>query len=137
MIKQTEISNKTRLTFQKLSNALQRLEEILEEPEDPKRASIDASIQRFEFCIELFWKALKRLLDDLGKPTTYPKEILQEAYQGNLIDNEQLWLAMLKDRNQTSHTYEEELANQVYHNIKKYHPFMKQEYVNLQKKYNL
>ena len=129
------LSEKTKLTFAKLGNALLRLEEMLQEVPDAKRGAIDASIQRFEFCIELFWKSLKRLLADLGKQTTFPKEVLQHAYQGHLIDNEKEWLAMLDDRNLTSHTYEEELANTIYNNIKTYCPVMKKTYEALRVKY--
>ena len=129
------ISEKTKLSFDLLGKALDRLYEILQRPLDADRANIDASIQRFEFCIELFWKALKRLLFDLGQEATYPKEILREAYQGHLIDDELQWLAMLADRNQTSHTYNEELADQIYEKIKTHYQVMHATHDALLKRY--
>ena len=39
---------------------------------------------------------------------------LKEAYKGYLIDNEEQWLQMLKDRNLTSHTYDEKLADIIF-----------------------
>ncbi len=130
------MSATTRFSFERLGNALDRLDEILQCQPDANRAYIDASIQRFEFCIELFWKALKRLLYDLGKDLTFPKEILQEAYQGHLIDDEQAWLMMLKDRNQASHTYHEGLADEVYENIKNSHyRVMRKAYTHIVERY--
>lgn len=119
------------LAFRKLQKALTALEIMLVKPIDPDRANIDASIQRFEFCIELYWKLLKRILEVKGQLVTYPKDILQEAYRGQLLDDEEMWLAMLKDRNQTSHTYDEELADQVYCRVKIYFPIMKKTFEKL------
>ena len=60
---------------------------------------IDASIQRFEFCIELAWKTLRGiLLRDHGIEVASPKPALQEAFRVGLIDDETQWLSMLRDR---------------------------------------
>ncbi|MBE0510941.1 MAG: nucleotidyltransferase substrate binding protein, partial [Gammaproteobacteria bacterium] len=48
-----------------LGRALTRLEEALKEP-DTNSLVIDGTIQRFEFVIELFWKAFKRILSREG-----------------------------------------------------------------------
>lgn len=55
-----------------------------------------------------------------GISVQYPKDVLKEAYAGALINDEQLWISMLNDRNKTSHTYDEDLANQIYERIKTY-----------------
>ena len=109
----------------KLSNALDRLAEILDEPLDEKSYLLDATIQRYEFCIELTWKTLKHLIALKGKEVTFPKECLQYAYKAGWIVNEELWLKMLKDRNLTSHTYEETTAMEIYQHIKTYYPAMR------------
>jgi nucleotidyltransferase substrate binding protein (TIGR01987 family) len=75
---------------------------------------IDGTIQRFEFCIELFWKMLKRALQEEGIETGTPREAIQRAYQVKWFDDERLWLQMLHDRNQTSHIYDEEVAKEIY-----------------------
>ena len=82
----------------------------------------DAVIRRFKFTIELFWKFLKRILEIKGIQVRYPKDVLKEAFAGNLIENEQIWLNMLQDRNLTSHTYDEELADKIYAHIQSYFP---------------
>jgi nucleotidyltransferase substrate binding protein (TIGR01987 family) len=77
--------------------------------------AIDGSIQRFEFCFELGWKLIKKMLMDVeGIEVLSPKKALQSAYQLGWIEDEQAWLKMLNDRNLTSHTYREEYAQEIY-----------------------
>jgi nucleotidyltransferase substrate binding protein (TIGR01987 family) len=121
--------------FKKEEKALKSLEIIIVKPMQEDRSNVDASIQRFEFTIELLWKLLKRILVFEGIETTSPKHVLQEAYQTKLIDDEQLWLNMLTDRNLTSHTYDEELADEIYSRIKKYCPLLRKTFNALKQKY--
>ncbi|MGA8164134.1 MAG: HI0074 family nucleotidyltransferase substrate-binding subunit [Waddliaceae bacterium] len=111
-----------------LGDALERLNEALSEPLDKNDFMLDATIQRFEFSVELFWKTLKHLLASKGRKVNLPKEILQEAYASGWLDNESLWIEMLRDRNQTSHTYRHELALEIYQRIKHYYPAMRKTY---------
>lgn len=126
---------KITLSLTKLGKALESLEQITAKPSQPDRSNIDAAIQRFEFTIELFWKLLKNILASLGTEVQYPKNVLQEAFKGHLINNEQLWLQMLEDRNITSHTYDEDLADQVFDRIKTYVPILRETYNNIRGKY--
>lgn len=128
------MENKLTLSHLKLKKALSALRAMVEKPMQEDRSNIDACIQRFEFSVELFWKYLRRLIESKGGIVTYPKEVLREAYQGKLIDNDTLWLEMLQDRNQTSHTYDEELADKIYKNIvEKYYPLMQGSFEELTK----
>ena len=119
-------------SFEKLGKALLRLEEVLNEPLDKEEFVLDATIQRFEFSVELFWKALKHLLQREGVEKELPREILQEAYRAGWIENEETWIRMLRDRNLTSHTYEQERALLIYDHIQDYFPLMKQAYTYLE-----
>jgi nucleotidyltransferase substrate binding protein (TIGR01987 family) len=121
--------------FIKTEKALQALKQMLDRPMQDDRGNIDAAIQRFEFTIELFWKLLKRILASKGLDVIYPKDVLQQAYKGSLIDNEQLWIAMLRDRNLTSHTYNEELADQIFKNLYTYYPELKKTFEQLKAQY--
>ncbi len=123
------------LAFNKVEKALSALEIMIDEPMHKNRMNIDATIQRFEFSIELFWKLLQKILVSKGEELVYPRDVLRAAYKGKLINDEQAWLAMANDRNLTSHTYNEELADTIYHNIKKYYPIMKQTYAALATNY--
>ena len=123
------------LTFKKLEKALLALSTMINEPMHENRMNVDATIQRFEFSIELFWKLLQKILATKGEELVYPRDILRAAYKGKLVLNEQVWLSMAKDRNLTSHTYNEELADEIYRNIKNYFPVMQQTFSALKKEY--
>jgi len=130
------MSQEIKEAFTKTGKALDALEVMVNKPMQEDRGNIDACIQRFEFVVELFWKLLKRILESRGQQAVYPKDVLQEAYAGHLIDDDTLWLQMLKDRNQTSHTYDEEFADKIYAHIKLYFPQLKKTYEKLYEKYN-
>lgn len=106
-----------------LRRALDRLREALAEPEGNPLA-IDGTIQRFEFAIELSWKAMRRLLIREGIATSTPREALQEAFRVGWLTDEAAWLQMLRDRNQTSHTYNETVARRIYANVRAAFPEM-------------
>jgi len=114
-----------------LGDALTRLEEALAIPLDQGRVAIDVTIHRFEFTFELFWKTLKRFLSAEGIEVRSPRETLQKAYQLKWIDNEQLWLNMMRDRNETSHVYDEGKAHKIYDHIRKYTVVLREAYDKL------
>lgn len=78
----------------------------------------DGVIQRFEFTFELFWKTLKIFLAYKGIETKTPRDSLKEAFRINLIEDEELFLNMLEDRNKTSHIYDESTADDIFVRIK-------------------
>ena len=120
----------TTLMLSELERALERLREAVEQPPENPLA-IDGTIQRFEFSIELFWRALKKLLAEQGVQTTTPRETLRAAFKAFWIKDDALWLAMLDDRNRTSHTYKRELAETIYANIGIYLPELERTYREL------
>ena len=77
----------------------------------------DAAVQRFEYTVEIAWKTLQKYLawQELVCPT--PRECIKAAYKAEIIDNLEAWIDLLKLRNQTSHAYGEEIAEDVYSNI--------------------
>ena len=54
---------KAKQSMNNLEEALERLGEALAIKEEENTLVVDATIQRFEFVIELYWKTLKRLLE--------------------------------------------------------------------------
>jgi nucleotidyltransferase substrate binding protein (TIGR01987 family) len=121
--------------FNKCENTLKQLKIALAEPMHSSRINIDATIRRFTFSIELMLFLLKNILEAQGKETRFPKEVLQEAYKTHLIDDETMWLNMLKDRNQTLHTYNQDLADEIYERIKDYYPILQATYDKLFKEF--
>jgi nucleotidyltransferase substrate binding protein (TIGR01987 family) len=78
----------------------------------------DSVIQRFEFCWELAWKMLKLRLQQLSVDVLNPRDIFKEALNKGLIQDGNAWSQIQKYRNQTSHTYDAILAQEVYEHIK-------------------
>lgn len=109
--------------IENLGDALQRLGDALKKRRKNK-LEIDGTIQRFEFTIELYWKTLKRALEEQNIKVLTPKETLQKAFQLGWLMDEMAWLQMMKDRNETSHVYDQAVANRIYKNIKGYFPEM-------------
>lgn len=117
-----------------LEKALKRLDEALQEKEI-NSLYVDGTIQRFEFSVELYWKTLKRLLAEEGIEAKTPRETLKQAFTIDWIQDEEVWLQMLRDRNETSHVYDEEKAKRIYDNIVRYFPVMSSTFEKLKKKF--
>ena len=78
--------------------AMDRFTEAIEEPESS--IVMDATIQRFEFTYELMWKTLKIFLEDIhGIRTVSPRQVFKEAYSLSIVEQEELFLEMIKSRN--------------------------------------
>lgn len=81
----------------------------------------DATIQRFEFTFEAAWKALQMYLQYQGLEANGPRQALKQAFAQGLIptpEEADIWMDMLEDRNLTTHTYREELAEAIAANIR-------------------
>ena len=102
----TEQLSFTLIEFSKALNALE-----LAQQEPKSDIARDATIQRFEFCVELAWKSAKKIM---GTSSTAPKVVIREMAQNKLISDVEFWLKAIDQRNLSSHTYREELAEQVY-----------------------
>lgn len=74
----------------------------------------DGCIQRFEFCFELAWKTLKRILAYKGIEVNNPRDVFREAARSALVDDPAIWFKFLESRNNTVHTYNEETAEEIY-----------------------
>ncbi|TVR01123.1 MAG: nucleotidyltransferase [Desulfovibrionales bacterium] len=87
----------------------------------------DAAIQRFEYTFEAVWKAGRSyLLEVEGIDAASPKKVLRKLRAVGLLDDEQtaLGLEMVDDRNLTSHTYHEGLAEGIYDKLVGYAELM-------------
>jgi len=71
-------------------------------------------IQAFEFTHELAWNVLKDYLESQGiQGVVGSTGATHEAFKNGLITKGEVWMDMIKSSNQTSHTYNEEMANQI------------------------
>lgn len=81
------------------------LEEILKE----------GLIQRFGYTHELAWNVMKDYAAYQGNPNVGgSRDATREAFQLKLIDEGETWMDMIGSRNQTSHTYNDETAGEIY-----------------------
>ena len=71
------------------------------------------AIQAFEYCFELVWKTMKRMLEERGKIANSPREAFRMAGLEGFIKDPEIWFEFLKKRNITVHTYEEQEAKEV------------------------
>lgn len=86
----------------------------------------DSAIQRFEFSLDLAWITLKAYLEEKkGILVNSPKEAFREAYRQGIIEYEDNWLTMVDLRNQTVHTYNQDLADKIYSQLPNFLPLFK------------
>lgn len=112
--------NKERLKekFTNYERAVFKLQSILELGTEQDYL-VDAAIQRFEFTYELAWKILKLLLSHYGiSDVNTPRTAFKEAFAAKIIMDGDSWMAMIDDRNLTTHTYDETTALAVYQRIR-------------------
>ncbi len=106
------------------AKAVERLSEVLKIPgTDIVR---DSAIQRFEFCADLAWKTLKAYLEEnKGLIAHSPKDCFKQGYASGIIDYDETWLEIVDMRNETVHTYKEEIANDIYAKLPEILPYFK------------
>jgi len=91
----------------KLKESIGKLEEALKYHDEALVNDLyfDAIIKRFEVCFEYAWKHLKRIVSEAGQEVYSPRDTLKEATKLKLIQNLELWLDFLEDRNLSVHDY--------------------------------
>jgi nucleotidyltransferase substrate binding protein (TIGR01987 family) len=100
------------IALDQFDKALTRLHEVLALAETT--IVRDALIQRFEFTFEAAWRAAHRWLRARGADVAEEAfAVLPRAFANGLIQAEGDWNELRKMRNQTSHTYREQLAIEV------------------------
>jgi len=101
--------NKLKRAFHKLNESIDNVVDDLDR---------DGVIQRFEFTFELFWKTIMVLLRHEGFDCAGPRSCLKEGARRGFIDNGEMLLDMLEDRNKASHIYDESTAIEIFDRIK-------------------
>ena len=109
-------------SLQNFAKALGKLESFLRETVSSERDRAGV-IQAFEFSFELAWKTVQKLSESHSKQVGSPKQAFQIAFQlGWIAEGEHgKWLQMVADRNLTSHTYDETLADEILGRIRGAH----------------
>lgn len=71
------------------------------------------AVQAFEFCYELCWKTLKRVLNKKGLEVASPRDAFRLGAQNHLINNPESWFEFQLKRNLTTHTYNDAVMVEV------------------------
>jgi nucleotidyltransferase substrate binding protein (TIGR01987 family) len=81
----------------------------------------DSAIKRYEICYELSWKIIQEFLKNKGiEVCKNPRDCFKQGFYQGLIEDELSFSKMIKNRNLTTHTYDNNLAESVYIDIKEY-----------------
>ena len=71
-------------------------------------------IKAFEFTYDLAWNTLKDYLEYQGiQGVIGSRDATRYAFSNELISDGEGWMKMLESRNKTSHTYNEETAEEI------------------------
>lgn len=84
-------------------------------------------IQAFEFTHELAWNVMKDYFYWQGTSAiTGSRDATREAFSKGLVEDGEAWMAMIKSRNLSSHTYNQQIADAVVAAvIGQYYPLMR------------
>jgi len=95
--------------FQSFENGLGLLRHALARgPETLNSLEREGAIRRFEFCLDLAWKAAKEFLEHSGlriAPVT-PREVIRQAAAAGVLADGQVWIDMLDHRTLLAHNYD-------------------------------
>lgn len=83
--------------------------------------------QKFEICVELFWKTIKKFLYEIhGIESVSPKMVMKELYRSKYTDekNYETLIEMINDRNRLSHVYNEAQFNEIHNRLFEYWSLM-------------
>jgi nucleotidyltransferase substrate binding protein (TIGR01987 family) len=118
--------------LQRLNNytlALRRLADAVELAEQRPLTSLEQQglIQAFEFTHELAWNVMKDYFYWQGNSAIAgARDATREAFSKGLVDEGEGWMAMIKSRNLSSHTYNQNVADAIVGAvIAQYYPLLK------------
>lgn len=103
--------------FSNYRKALARLADAVELTEERELSDLEQQglIQGFEFTFDLAWKTLQDILRERNNPDINggPNVIITYAIDNGYIFDYEAWKAMKKSRDLTSHSYNEETADDI------------------------
>ncbi len=112
--------------FNNYRKALARLSEAVTLAKERDLSDLEQQglIQGFEFTFDLAWKTLQDYLRHHNRPNDNggPNVIIEQALADGIIKGEEVWKAMKKSRDLTSHSYDGETADDIAeNNLDNYH----------------
>lgn len=102
--------------YDNFCSAFKNLKEIYDYNPPYNSVVLTGLVGLFEICFEQSWKAIKEFLESEGfdeSQTGSPRQILKTAFQAGIIQDEKMWLSALTSRNNVSHAYNHQIANDI------------------------
>ena len=97
----------------KFNQAVEIVSDQMDWGEDVDDLLEEGLIQRFEYTHELAWKVMKDYAEYQGHTNIQgSRDAFRKALEMGIIDDER-WMESIKDRNLTSHNYDDETAQNV------------------------
>lgn len=104
--------------FFNFNKAFRQLEKFVAQ-KDMNKLEEQGLIKAFEYTYELAWKTLQDLIKEKGyKDIIGPKPVIEQSFQDAYISDGESWMRMHNSRNLTSHTYNEETAQEIINKIR-------------------
>ena len=107
--------------FQNFKKALVTLKNAVELAAERELTDLEkqGTVQGFEFTFELAWNVMKDYLEEQGVTGIIgSKNAIRHAFNKGIIEDGEVWMDMVKDRNLASHVYDEETAEGLFVAIK-------------------
>ena len=99
--------------FSNYQKALAQLQKFIDKG-DLSELEEQGLIKAFEYTYELAWNTIKDFLEFKGQTDIYgSRDATRKAFELGIIEDGESWMDMLKSRNTTSHTYNEEVAEEI------------------------
>ncbi len=102
--------------FNSFKKALSQFENAVNLSNDHELSGLEelGLIHVFEFTHELAWKTIKDFIVEQGTTKIYgSKDATREAFQLGLITDGEGWMEMIRSRNESSHTYNEKIVEEI------------------------
>ena len=104
--------------MQNFNKAFAQLTKFVDKSETLNELEQQGLIKAFEYTYELAWNAMKDFYEDQGEANIQgSRDAFRLAHRRGLIDNGQDWMDMVKDRQITVHTYNQETSDKIANHI--------------------
>jgi len=124
--------------FNNFKKALKILLEAIELATERELSNLEKQglIQAFEYTFELAWNTVKDFYESQGETNIQgSKDAFRMAFERGLSTKGDILFEAVQSRQLTSHTYNEETADEIYHDIiEKYYDAFKELEDNLEKR---
>ncbi|MFA5815969.1 MAG: nucleotidyltransferase substrate binding protein [Bacteroidales bacterium] len=100
--------------FVNFTKALSQLEKFIKKGDELNELEVQGMIQAFEYTFELAWNLIKDYYEYQGATEIQgSRDAFRLAFKRGLIVEGESWMKMIESRSKTSHTYNEETAEEI------------------------